>query len=337
MVCGVLAVAALPMLARGQTGPELLIKPWPRDRIIEADAEADFYSETNTNNPNNQGTGRAVLTLSELSTEGRLRLFPRDENVRADPRVGYSADYFKINTNDPRIPKQLTDESFNIGTGIADISGWEAGITFGVGYAGAGAFNDGNGLYGQFDLLLGHDLNSTSNLGIVLDYNGNRSFLPDVPLPGLVYTKTIDPTLLLALGFPLASVTWTPDKSQTLDRQLTLTATYTIPDSFEAKADYALIDSTGPIGKLAAFAAYTNRLLPFHDNDEPVGRYRIFFEQSRAEVGARWSPVDLISFVAAGGVAFDQRFHYGWDSQNYSELAKLGDSVYARIGLEFRY
>jgi hypothetical protein len=68
-----------------------------------------------------------------------------------------------------------------------------------------------------------------------------------------------------------------------------------------------------------------------------VGRYRIFFEQTRAEIGARWTPVPIVSLVLAGGYAFDQRFHYGWDSNNYSEVAKLGDSLYSRVALEFRY
>ena len=323
--------------ARAQTGPELLIKPWPRDQIIEADAQADFYNETNTNNPSAAGSGRATLSLSEYDTEGRLRFFPRDENVRADPRFGYNLIYLHLNTNDPRLPKELTEESIAIGTGIADVSGWQAGITVGAGYAAAGAFNDGNALFGQFDLLLGHDLSKTSTLGIVLDYNGNRSFLPDTPLPGIEYTKTVDPTLLLAVGFPLDSVTWKPDKKNTLDRQLTIKATYTIPDSFEATADYAVIDSTGPAGKVGAFASFTNRLLPFHDNEEPVGRYRIFFEQDRAEMGVRWTPRPIVSLVVAGGYAFDQRFHYGWDSVNYGEIAKLGDSLYTRLALEFRY
>jgi hypothetical protein len=333
----VLLAATMPRVGRAQTGPELLIKPWPRDQIIEADAQADFYNQTNTNNPSDDGSGRATLSLSELDSEGRLRFFPRDEQVRADPRVGYNLTYLHLNTNDPRLPKNLTDESVAIGTGIADVSGWEAGITVGVGNAAAGAFNDGNGLYGQFDLLVGHDIDKTSKIGIVLDYNGNRTFLPDVPLPGVEYSKTLDPTLLLVAGFPLTSVTWTPDKQNTLNRQLTITATYEIPYSFEASADYALIDSTGPAGKLAAFTSFTNRLLAFHDNDEPVGRYRIFFEQNRAELGVRWTPRPIVSLVLAGGEAFDQRFHYGWDSINYGETAKLGDSLYTRVALEFRY
>jgi hypothetical protein len=333
-----LLAAAMPRMTLAQTGPDLLIKPWPREQIVEAEAQADFYNQTNTNNRANDGSGtRAKVGLSEEDSDGRLRLFPRDENVRADPRLGYNLTYLQLNTNDPHLPKHLTDDSIALGTGIADISGWEAGITVGVGYAGAGAFNDGNALYGQFDLLVGHDISKTSKIGVVLDYNGNRSFLPDVPLPGVVYTQTIDPTLLLAVGFPLATVTWTPDKAYTLDRQFTLDATYTIPDSFEVKADYAVIDSTGAAGKIAAFASFTNRLLPFHDNDEAVGRYRVFFEQNRAEVGVRWTPKPIVSLVVAGGYAFDQRFHYGWDSTNYSEIAKLGDALYTRVGLEFRY
>lgn len=338
VVFAVLLIGIEGGTTRAQIGPELLIKPWQRDQIVEADAQADFYNETNTNNLANNGSGgRATLSLSEYDSEGRLRFFPRDENVRADPRFGYNLTYLHLNTSDPHLPKELTDESFAIGTGIADISGWQAGITVGAGYAGAGAFQDGNALYGQFDLLLGHDLSKTSSLGIVLDYNGNRSFMPDVPFPGIEYTKTLDPTLLLALGFPLDSVTWTPNKAHTLDRQLTIKATYEIPESFEATADYAVIDSAGPVGKVRAFASYTNRLLPFHDNQEPVGRYRIFFEQNRAELGVRWTPRPLVSLDIAGGYAFGQRFHYGWDSVNYGEIAKLGDSLYTRIALEFRY
>jgi hypothetical protein len=333
----ILCLATMPTLTRAQTGPELLIKPWPRDQIIEADAQADFYSQTNTNNPSNTGDGRATVTLSEDDSDGRLRFFPRDADVRADPRVGYNLTYLQLNTNDPHLPKQLTDDSFAFGTGIADVSGWEAGITVGAGYAGAGAFNDGNGLYGQFDLLVGHDLDKSSKIGIVLDYNGNRTFLPDVPLPGVEYTKTIDPTLLLAVGFPLCSVTWTPDKTRTLNRQLTINAEYEIPYSFEAAVDYRLIDSAGQDGRVAAFASFTNRLMAFHDNDEVVGRYRIFFEQNRAEIGLRWTPQRVVSLLVAGGIAFDQRFDYGWDSTNYGEVAKLGDSLYTRLVVEFRY
>jgi hypothetical protein len=338
LVGAIVLLAFGPQASFAQTGPDLLIKPWQRDQVFEAEAQFDFYSQTDTNNFANNGSGsHATVTMQEDDSDGRFRLFPRDAGVRADPRVGYNLSYLKLNTNDPTLPKQLTDDSFAIGMGIADIDGWEAGITAGLGYAAAGAFNDGNGLYGQFDLLIGHDLSKNSKLGLVLDYNGNRTFLPDVPLPGIEYTKTIDPTLLLAAGFPLTSITWTPDKSLTLDRQLTVEADYEIPYSFEAKADYAVIDADAPVGKVGAFASFTNRQMAYHDNDAPVGRYRLFFEQNRGEVGVQWTPRRVITFVVAGGVAFDQRFDYGWDSINYKETAKLGDSEYARIGLELRY
>jgi hypothetical protein len=275
--------------------------------------------------------------LSEYDSSGRLRFFPRDENVRADPRFGYDFTYFDIDSADPRLPKKLTNESVAVGMGIADWSGWLAGITIGVGYAGAGAFQDGNGYYGRADLLVGHELNKNTELGIVLDYDGNRSFLPDVPLPGVELTKTIDPTLLLAVGFPLCSVTWTPDKSHTFNQQLTIEGTFTIPDSLQGRIDYALIDSAGWAGKVGLFLDYDDRTMPFHDNALSVGRHRLFFQQRRAEIGLNWSPKPLLNFILASGCAFDQQFRTGWDSNNYSRIAKPGDEIYVRTGIEFKY
>ena len=164
-------------VVRAQTGPDLLIKPWPRDRVVETESSAIFYNETTTGNAPDDGSSRyARFTLNEYSSEGRARLFPRDENVRADPRFGYNVEYLKLDTNDPNLPKKLTNESIAFGMGIADYDGWLAGISAGIGYAGAGAFQDGNGYYGRADLAVGRDLDKNTTFGVVLDYDGNRSF-----------------------------------------------------------------------------------------------------------------------------------------------------------------
>lgn len=325
-------------LAHAQTGPELLIKPWERDQIFEASAGATFYNETKTDNRSDDGKSRyADFTLSEYDSSGRIRFFPRDQNVRADPRLGYDVTYFDIDSADPKLPKKLTDQSIGIGMGIADWNGWLAGVTVGLGYASAGAFNDGNAYYGQADLLVGHKLDSSTDLGLVLDYDGNRSFMPDVPLPGIELTKTIDPTLLAVVGFPLCSVTWTPDKTRTFNRQLTIEGTFTIPDSLEGRIDYAMIDSAGMVGKIGLFLDYSDRTMPFYDNELAVGHYRIFFEQRRAEMGLNWSPKPLLNLTVAGGCAFDQQFRTGWDSNGYTRIAKPGDEIYVRAGVELKY
>ena len=324
--------------AGAQTTPDLMIKPWPRDQVIQTETDALFYNETTTGNAPADGSSRyARYTLSEYDSFGRARLFPRDETVRADPRVGYNVQYLKLDTNDPNLPKKLTNESLGFGMGVADMDGWLAAVQASIGYAGAGAFQDGNAWYGRADIIVGRELDKNTQVGFVLDYDGNRSFLPDVPLPGFAYRKTIDPTLLLAAGFPTSSVTWTPDKSHTLDRQLTIEGDFDIPDSLTGRVDWAVIDTEGKVGKVGLYVSYSDRTMPFFDNQLPVSHYRLFYSQRRGELGVSWVPNELITLLAAGGYAFDQQFSEGWSTRNDHHVAKPGDELYTRVSLDFHY
>ena len=334
-----LLLVALAPAARAQTDSALLLKTLPDDLRLELNSSALFPD---------QGYVRYRDTDARVQffeTDGRLRPLFRD--FRAKPRFGYNLTLLNVQTNDPRLPNALlTDTSLGFGIGI--FQGGEgdgllkdviAGLTVGVGYAGVGAFDDNDAWYYQATLVAGRTFPNGDQFGIVLDYDGNRTILPDVPLPGFQYRHTTkDPffgkKLILGGGFPFSSLEWA------LTDRLTLTAKGTFPFDLTARADYKILKDTG------LFVEYANRREAFHWDQFAKGSDRLFFTERRAEVGIRYTFNDKLeeagvdpglTFVLAGGWVFDQKFERGFDSRDTDTLAKLSDEPYVRVGLELRY
>jgi hypothetical protein len=292
-----------------------MVRPWPAGQRVEAQGGATFLDDGHTRNADD-------LRLSYYESTGRVRLLPSE---RADPRFGYEGKYIKLDTNDPALPSKLCDTSVAFGMGVADVDGWLAGLSVAVGYAAAGGFDDGNAYYGKADLAVGKQFNETDSFGLVIDYDGNRTFMPDVPLPGFEYRKRLDTRLLLAVGFPYSSIEWKPIEP------LTLSARYVFPDDGELKVDYTLIKGLG------LFASYALRQEAFHWDELPDSSDRLIYIQRRVEGGVRWTPIEQASLVAAVGYAFDQEFNVGWDTRDQDRVAKPSDEPYLRVGFEVRF
>jgi hypothetical protein len=309
------AVVAQSSITFAQTGPDLLIKPWPKGQRVDAEGAITLLDNGHTNRA-------SELQMTFYDTSGRVRLFP-DE--RADPRFGWDLKYIHLDTNDPALPSKLVDTSVAFGMGVADQDGWLAGITAAIGYAAAGGFDDGNGYYAKADFAIGKELSETDAIGFVIDYDGNRTLMPDVPLPGFEYRKRLDTTLLLAVGFPFSSITWKPNEKLTID------AKYVFPDDAEARVDYEVIPD------FALFASYGARYEAFHSDDLPNGRDRLIFQQRRFEGGVRWGPWSGASVIGAIGYAYSQEFNVGFDSRDQDRVAKPSDEPYLRFAFELRY
>ncbi|MBC8108327.1 MAG: hypothetical protein H7Z14_17205 [Anaerolineae bacterium] len=317
-----LAVLAGASASLAQTGPELLIKPWDnKEQLVEARADAIWLDDGKLREGGD-------FQLGFYETEGRARLLVGN---RADPRFGYNVTYLDIDTDSGALPINLIDTSVAFGVGVLDYEGWQGGITFGLGYAAAGAFDDGNAYYGKADFVIGRKLDETSSIGFVIDYDGNRAAYPDVPLPGFAYTKQIDKTLSYTVGFPFSSVTWKPDPANTFDHQLTLEARYQIPDAFDARIDYELVKEVG------VYLAYSERYEAFKWDELTNSNDRLLFQQKRVEGGVIWRPIEQLTFTGAVGYAFSQEFNVGWDITDQDRVAKPSDEPYLRVGLEFRF
>lgn len=310
------AAGLLASTAVAQTGPELLIKPWPSGETVDLSADVRLYKARNS------GNEPFGFGLNEFESAGRFRVWPTQ---RADPRLGYRALHMDLDTNDPALPSRLSDVSVAGGVGVLSYDGWLGGIVIGAGHASADPFGDGNGWYGMASFAVGKTLGNGDELGIVLDYNGNRPIFPDVPLPGFAYRKRVADELLLAFGFPFSSLEWTPAE------RVKVELIWSIPENFEVSVEYGVTDHFSFFGQLRA------RNEAFAFDDLPDGDDRLLFEQRYAEAGVRWKPADEVSLIVSGGYAFDQEFRSGFDTRDSDEVAEVSDGPFLRLAAEARW
>lgn len=296
-----------------QTGASLLIKPWPTEQTVEATAGATFIES---------GYLRKVdedFQIDTYESVGRIRLFP---GQLVSPRLGF--EYVRLDIDSDVLPDQLVDASFGAGAFVGKWQDWVFGLTAAIGYAGEAPFGDANAWYAKSDIGIAREVNETTRIGIVLNYDGNRTFLPDVPLPGFGIYKQLDEKLLASFGFPINSIIWKPNDRFTLD------LIYSIPDSIDVTLRYKLVEPLSVYGQFAGRRhAFVLEGLDRRD--------RLIYFQRRIEAGLRFSATEQFSAVVAGGYAFGQYFEQGWDTRDADELFEPSDEPYLRVGLDLRW
>ena len=312
--CAVVMGAIVNTPAFGQTDAGDLFRPWPEDQMFEIENDALLIDRGHIEHSDTD------FRLNVYESFGRWRLI---DDYRINPTVGYEVTYLDIHTDDDILPTRLVDQSVGFGTPLGQHGDWFYGITGAIGYAGNNPFGDSSAYYGKGTFLVGRELGGDDSLVIGIDYNGNRSIYPDIPIPGFAYTKRLDPKILAVIGVPYTSVLWE------LNDRLTVEVIYNIPDKFDARVSYEFIDHW------RLFANLENRIMPFEIEDDDDTE-RLFFEQSRIEAGVRWDPGDYFGLVAAVGYAFDQEFSTGWDSRDLDEVVEPTDEAYLRFAIEYR-
>ncbi len=315
----ILSVASsLTPRAAAQTGAELLIRPFAEGENLELNTSAVFQAQGEDDFGGDLG-----LNVYEVSARAR------EVRERAIPRIGYDLTYIDIDSEvgvfGKLLPERLVDQSVAVGLAMPDIYGFRGGFTVGVGYAGDSPFGDANAWYGKATAAFGKKLDENTDLGLFLDYDGNRTFMPDVPLPGVAYRKRLYKELILVAGVPLSSVEWTPDDRWRFE------LLWTLIDTFDARITYKVTEQFNVFGSL------DSRNFAFHLDELEASNDRLLFRQRRIELGVQWEPVEDTRLIVAGGYAFGQRFSTGWDYRDDDELTDVSDEPYVRAGLEMRF
>ena len=311
--------------AFAQTGPALLVAPFPKEQFIDTQSSW-FYEDAGHVKETDQS-----VRISVYESTGRVRVVP---GSLISPRVGWELEYIDIDAGRADglggaggLPEQLTDQSVGVAFPVAKVDEWVFGVALGLGYAGASPYGEGSAWYGKATALAFRQFNENDALVFVIDYDGNRTFLPDVPLPGVAYTRRVSPDLFYVIGIPLSSVTWKPFE------RLSLEAGWFPVESFHAAAGYEFTPHW------SAFASLDYRSSAF-TLDGLGGDDRLIFQQRRAEAGVRWAPRhqrETLAFTAAVGYAWGQEFSVGFDARDTDEVADVSDEPYARIGLEVKF
>ena len=360
LVFGVLALAAP---AAAQTGPSLMLDPFRTSDQFELNLQGMFQSGSETSNLDALGSP-FDYRADVYDLNGRLRVAPvsREGFGMAQPRVGFATHYEQLHSTDPALPDELFDGSVAFGMGVLSAAGWLGGLSVGIGHAGTDFEADGNALYLQGNFVLGKTFSNGDVVGLVLDYDGNRSFLPDWPLPGFQVRKRLDrpssppgstsapatrtadnlvfeaiahdpqadpPRLVLALGVPFTEMEWRP-----ID-DLLLEVTFSLPDNFAARVDWTVIGDRQVSG-VGLYASLNRTTEAFHWNELPRSD-RLFHRMAFVEAGLNWRLHDRFELVIAGGYAFNQEFESGWDTRDSVEVAEIDDAPYARAQARLRF
>lgn len=314
LCCGLLTLAA--PAARAQTGARLLLEAFPKELTISTSTDATFLQGGHTQSNDES------FRLSIYESSGRVRLHP---GVFESPRVGWDVTYLELNSTDPRLPEQLVDQSAGAAFPIAKYGDWVLAGAVGVGYAGDTPFGDGDAWYGQATLLALKQITDDQSLIVLLDYDGNRAFLPDVPLPGFAYTKRISGELTAIVGVPVTSIEWAPNE------RFTATLSYSLPYNVDLAVGYKVSDQFRVYGKTES------RTDPFFVDGLPGNDDRLIFEQRRAEVGFAWEPKDGWLLTAGVGYAWGGEFSTGFDVRETDEVTDVSDEPYVKFGLVARF
>jgi hypothetical protein len=309
------AAFVIPSIAHAQTGAGLLIKPWEANGAVE---------EATTGLLENRGhiqENQRSFQLSVLESAGRVRILPGHE---ASPRLGYDLTLLNMHTSQPKIHSQLLDASFAFGTFVGESNGWVFGVTMGLGYAGDSPFAEGRGWYGHADFVVAKKFSETDALGVGLDYDGHRSYMPDVPLPGFGYIHTFDPHLEMVVGAPLSSITWKPDDKWRLYLE------YNLLTDFDLDIGYQFIKHW------IVFGGFQTRRDQFIIQALP-GHTRLLYGQKRGEAGIRFDPLKYMNFTVAFGYAFATDFRKGFDYRDTQPFFNASNVPYIRLGLDVKF
>ena len=317
-------VLAVPVfaapLALAQTGPGMMLVPWQHEGQLDLRVEGFFT-------PTEADVTGADVDLSILDAVGRVRL---DPDSSYNPTIGFELIQYELSSADAALPDDLTDVSIAFGGSFGDVDlgetlgNWQMGFDIGLGYAGTTPFEEGEAYYLKADLFAVQPIDRDTRWLVGLNYDGNRVFLPDVPLPAVSYFARYNDEITYALGVPFSQVTWTPDDQWTIDIRSALFF------SFNGRVTYQLSDSA------QLFGSYQIRQDAFYISNGPDHR-RFLFSQQRAEAGVNYSLTERLELVVAGGVALDQEIDVGFDTRDPAGLRDLDDSGYIRVGVVIRY
>jgi hypothetical protein len=307
--------AAVPRGAAGQTGPNLLVNPWQTGQAVDTSTDAIFHAATHSD-PGNS------VQFNSYSAYGRWRIFPDSD---ATPRLGYDVLYYDINTTDRSLPGHLWDTSVGFAQPVARLGKYFAVVTAAVGYSGDTPYSDPHAVYYTANFLVGRQFSDNKALIFDLNYDGNRTFLPDVPIPAVEYKDRVNEYFDYTIGAPINSLTYRPLTGLQVDFG------WELVETFSARVGYS------PDRHLEVYGEYVDRLTGFHVSANPDPDSRLFFQERRAGIGFGWKPTKLIRVSVAGGWSFGNEFYRGFDVRNYDVVRHLSDGPYGQVRLEIGF
>ncbi len=315
-VAGVIwVVVSVPVW--GQTSVAPLLQPWQGEHAVEA--ETSFF-DFGSGDAEGGGT-TAGFRMRWLTESTRWRFDPTDRNSAS---IGYAMVSADLITSHPLLPERFIDQSVTGKVYLGQWEDWQVDLNGGIGYAGDAPFNDANAWYGLANLSFTKMIDQSSAWMVVINYDGNRTFLPDVPLPAMIYQNWSDRQMIYALGVPYSTVTWRPDARWMFHAKWALLYNFLIEARYYTSEQMNL------------YAGYysNERAITLSGGDPDR---RLFYDVARLEAGVQWRMTPWAELVVAGGYAFNQEFSTGWDGRDLTTVVETDDAPFGRVGVTLRF
>jgi hypothetical protein len=309
VIVGWLAGAAM-----AQTDEGLLLGSARDESTLHLEGTALVY-------PSSRSDGGSRSAFWEFSSEGRLRL---DNTHDLNPILGYSWFEFRSGQRLGPADGDLVDGSLAFATPITTVGDWFIGARAGAGYAGDHAFANPDAWYGLGSVAAGRRFSNDDKLLVWVEYNGNRTLFPGVPIPQFAYSGSINKQTDYVIGIPESSIEYRPSPS------LTLSLKYDAPFTFDGEVEWKLT------GQFSALLGYVSEEHAFHSSDVH-GSDRVFVEEQRADAGLRWTASKNLKCSLLAGYGFARDVSTGFDDRDRSKVMSLSDGWFfsAMISLEF--
>jgi len=307
--------------AFAQTGPALMIKPWQEGQTVETAFQARWFEKGGVKDAS------GGMQIQTYDAQARWQVTGEEDHSLT---IGFDMSSVLISgapvfAGIPSLPSQLVDTSFAIGANIGSFDEWKTDVVLGLGYNGHDHFSDSEAWYAKASLIFTREIDDQSQFQFILDYNGNRSIFPDVPLPAIAYSRQVSDGFRYTAGLPFSSIYWQPAD------QWTIELIYAVPTTIDLEVAYT------PVEHWQIFGAFRNRLDAYRLRDGDNDNRRVFFEQRLFEAGVRWQPSNSFNVELAGGYAFSQQFTRGFDSRDTNRLAKLSDRPFVSFKVDLNF
>jgi hypothetical protein len=296
-----------------QTDPDLLIKPWSTGQMFDTSTDAVLEAANPTSENHHDD-----VQLSIYHAYGRWRVLP---NVDATPRFGYDVTYVDLQTHDSALPRHLWNGTVGFAQPVAEVNKWFVVVTGAAGYAGDTPFSDPHAVFFTGNLIVGRKFSTDKAIVVALNYDGNRTYAPDVPIPAIELADRFNDHLTYLIGFPFNSLIYEPTNG------LQIVAGWEPASTFSGRIGWEFLKH------YEVYTSYTDRLTAYHLSNLPEDR-RLFLQEHRVEAGVRLNPTKLIRLSIGGGWAFGQEFSTGFDERGTNPLRHLRDGPFGRAMIE---
>ena len=242
---------------------------------------------------------------------GRIRF---DENDQKSVFVAYHLLTMGLGTDTPLFKAHMDEMNGLLGFHVGEVAGWDVGVAAGGGYSSTWPFVNSNGIFQIGHLTAEKPIDAHNSFLVAVDYEGNGSLLPDVPLPGFAFLHR-EKDMLLMVGYPTSKLKWKPSK------HFQMTANYDVPYSADVDLDYRVDDHYGFFCNAGNF---------FHGfvRDDMDLDHRQFFQMTRFEMGVRCNFDPYWDGTIGIGFACNQNISNGYDIRDMRPVGHLTNEPY---------